>query len=187
MKVLIIDNNDSFTYNLKHYVSQFVDYVDVIRYNIVSLKDIRSYDKIIFSPGPGLPNEYPILHSILSKYAHSKSIFGICLGQQSIVEFYGGKLHNLSMPLHGVTSELRHLDNCILYNDIPLIFRAAHYHSWVVSNDDFPEEIEITSLNEDGLIMSIKHKLYDVKAVQFHPESVLAEYGLKLISNWLNY
>ena len=185
MKVLIVDNNDSFTYNLKHYVSQFTEYVDVIRFNRVNLEDVSLYDKILFSPGPGLPNEYPILNHILSKYGHSRSILGICLGQQSIIEFFGGILYNLPVPLHGVTSKVRHLDNCSLYNGIPCVFRAAHYHSWVVSEDNFPKEFEVTSFNQDGLIMSVKHKSYDIKGVQYHPESILAEYGLQLIRNWL--
>ena len=187
MKVLIIDNNDSFTYNLEHYVRHFVDDVDVIRFNRVELEDVGLYEKILFSPGPGLPNEYPILDDILRKYGGYISILGICLGQQSIIDSYGGKLYNLSAPLHGVTSEVKHLGNCRLYKGIPSVFRAAHYHSWVVSDADFPEEFEVTSFNQDGLIMSIKHKVYDIKGVQYHPESILAEYGLQLIENWLSY
>ena len=185
MKVLIVDNKDSFTYNLKHYINHFFDDVDVVRCNKLQLKDVDCYDKVLFSPGPGLPNEYPILNDILSKYGSSKSILGICLGQQSIAEFYGGKLDNLPDSMHGIASKITHLSNCILYKNLPASFQIGHYHSWVVSDKDFPAELEITSVNENGFIMSIKHKKYDIKAVQFHPESILTEYGLRLIKNWL--
>lgn len=186
MKVLIVDNKDSFTYNLRHYVNHFSDdIVDVIRCDKLKMESVIFYDKILFSPGPGLPKEYPVLHDILSEYESSKSILGICLGQQAIVEFYGGGVDNLSTPMHGVTSTVRHLNNCSLYKNLPGSFDIGHYHSWVVSNKDFPEVLEITSLNENGLIMSVRHKEYHVKAVQFHPESILTEYGLQLIKNWL--
>ena len=185
MKVLIVDNNDSFTYNLKHYINQFCDDVDVVRYNKLQIRDVGEYDKILFSPGPGLPKEYSILNEILSKYGCSKSILGVCLGQQAITEFYGGQLNNLSSAMHGRSSKIKHLNNCGLYKNMPISFQIGHYHSWVVSNKDFPEELEITSVNESSLIMSIKHKKYDIKAVQFHPESILTEHGLQLIENWL--
>ncbi len=186
MKVLIIDNKDSFTYNLKHYINYFCDYVDVIRYNKLKIKNVGDYDKILFSPGPGLPNEYLILNQILSEYGSSKSILGICLGQQAIVQFYGGRLSNLVDPMHGCSSRIKHFNNCFLYNSLPISFQIGHYHSWVVSEYGLPKELEITSVNERNLIMSIKHKKYDVRAVQFHPESILTEYGLQLLKNWLS-
>ena len=185
MKVLIVDNKDSFTYNLKHYIDQFCDDVDVVRCNKLKIEGVRGYDKILFSPGPGLPKEYPILTDILSEYGSYKSIFGICLGQQAITEFYGGQLYNLPDSMHGISSRIKHLNNCSLYKNIPIAFQIGHYHSWVVSNKDFPKELVITSMNENGLIMSIRHKSYNIKAVQFHPESILTEYGLQLIKNWL--
>ena len=185
MKVLIVDNKDSFTYNLKHYINYFCDDVDVFRYNKLNIKNVVDYDKILFSPGPGLPSEYLILNKILSQYGSSKSILGICLGQQAIVQFYGGHLCNLVDPMHGRSSKVKHFNNCLLYKDIPVSFQIGHYHSWVVSEYDFPKELEITSVNESGLIMSIKHKKDDVRAVQFHPESILTEYGLELLENWL--
>ena len=185
MKVLIVDNKDSFTYNLKYYINNFCDDVDVVRCDKLQIEDVGVYDKILFSPGPGLPKEYPILNDILSKYGSSKSILGICLGQQAITEFYGGQLDNLSDAMHGIVSKINHLNNCSLYKNIPISFKIGHYHSWVVSNKDFPTELEITSVNESGLIMSVKHKKYDIKSVQFHPESILTEYGLQLIENWI--
>ena len=185
MKVLIVDNKDSFTYNLKHYIHQLCDHVDVIRHTQLQIEDVEMYNKILFSPGPGLPKEYPILNDILSEYARYKSILGVCLGQQAIADYYGCKMDNLADPMHGVVSVVKHLKNCSLYKDIPVSFKVGHYHSWVVSANDFSKELEITSLNESSLIMSIKHKRYDVKGVQFHPESILSENGLRLIENWL--
>ena len=185
MKVIIIDNNDSFTYNLKYYINQFCDIVDVLRSNQFHLDDLVIYDKILFSPGPGLPNEHPILKAILDKYGHSKSIFGVCLGHQAIAEFYGCQLLNLADSMHARSSRIKHLNNCSLFENLPDTFKIGHYHSWVIDNVNFSERLEITSINEDGLIMSIKHKQYNIKAVQFHPESILTEHGLVLIKNWL--
>ena len=185
MKVLIVDNKDSFTYNLKNYLLHFCSHVDVFRHDLLNLKIVSSYDKILFSPGPGLPKEYPILHHILHQFGKSKSILGVCLGQQAIATFYGAKLYNLNHPMHGVSSTVHHLENCTLYNSIPSVFKIGHYHSWVVSKKDFPQDLQITSLNDEGLIMSISHITYDVKGIQFHPESVLTDHGLNLIRNWL--
>ena len=163
MKVLIIDNNDSFTYNLKHYVNTFCDNIKVLRHYDANLKIIEDFDKILFSPGPGLPSEYVILYKILEKYQSSKSILGICLGHQAIAEFYGAKLYNLDTPLHAFKSKITHLDNCYLFKNL-----------------------EQTSYNSDGIIMSLKHINYDVRGIQFHPESILSEYGLNIIKNWLS-
>ena len=185
MRVLIVDNKDSFSYNLKHYINHFCDDIHVVRCDKLDLQEVSSYDKVMFSPGPGLPKEYPILTDILNKYAAVKSIFGICLGQQVIAEFYGAKLENLYDPMHGTSSKVKHFRNCNLYKDIPLEFSVGHYHSWVVSSEDFPEDLEITAVNQNGLLMSLKHKKHDVKSVQFHPESILTENGLLLIKNWI--
>ena len=187
MKVLIVDNKDSFTYNLKHYIHEFSDQVTVVRCNELNVDDIKYYDKILLSPGPGLPEEYPVLEEILIHYAKSKSILGICLGQQAIATFYGGKLNNLTNPMHGIISTVSHLNNCVLYKEIPVSIKVGHYHSWVVSKRNFPSQLEITSLNENGLIMSLKHRKHDVRSMQFHPESILTENGLLLLKNWLFY
>ena len=185
MKVLIIDNKDSFTYNLKHYINQFTDDIDVVRGNNLDLDDVVNYDKIILSPGPGLPSEHPILERFLEAFYDKKSILGICLGQQAIAEFFNAKLENLSTVKHGITSEVSHFNNCKLFKNIPKNFKIGHYHSWVVSKSNFPKELTITSENEEGIITSINHKIYDITAVQFHPESILTEYGLQLIKNWV--
>ena len=186
MKVLVIDNKDSFTYNLKHYLDQFSNNIDVVRCDRVELDAVDLYDKILFSPGPGLASEYTILYNILNKYESYKSILGVCLGHQVIADFYGASLHNLKKPLHGVTSVINHFDNCLLYRSIPNHFKIGHYHSWIVSNEGFPiDHLEITAKNKDGLIMSMKHREYQIRSVQFHPESILTEYGLQLIKNWI--
>lgn len=187
MKVLIVDNRDSFTYNLKHYVNQFTDDVDVFRGECIQLNEVEVYDKIILSPGPGLPFEHPILKQILDRYYNKKSILGICLGQQAISEFFNAEIENLSTVKHGITSDIYHFNNCKLFKDIPNKFKIGHYHSWVVSKNNFPKELIITSENEEGIITSIKHNEYDITGVQFHPESILTEHGLKLIKNWVLY
>lgn len=185
MRVLIVDNKDSFTYNLKHYLDQFAKNVDVLRGSEISIDAIEKYDKIILSPGPGLPEEHPILDKLLSKYFKTKSILGICLGQQAIAQFFDSSLENLEIVKHGITSEVTHFNNCILFKNIPKKIKVGHYHSWVVSKESLSKEFEITSENDEGIITSISHKKYDVKGVQFHPESILTEYGLKMIENWI--
>ena len=185
MKVLIVDNKDSFTYNLKHYINQFTNDVDVVRGSKINLDEVESYDKIILSPGPGLAEEHPVLQLILERYYNQKPILGICLGQQAIAEFFKAKLENLPIVKHGVTSKISHFNNCKLFKNIPKHFKIGHYHSWVVSESNFPDELAITSENEEGIITSIKHREYDVTAVQFHPESVLTEHGLQMIKNWV--
>ena len=185
MKVVIIDNQDSFTYNLAHYVQYFTHSVDVFRVNEINIKELYIYDKIILSPGPGLPNEYPFLFEIIHKYHSSKSILGICLGHQAIAEYFQATLENLSVVKHGVSSEIHQNQNCSIFNNLPVSFQIGHYHSWVVSKNNFPKCLEITSTNQEGIITSFKHKKFDVKGMQFHPESILTEYGLQLIKNWL--
>ena len=157
----------------------------MLRYNRLRLEDVSLYDKILFSPGPGLPKDYPILNAILSRYETSKSILGICLGQQAIAEFYGCRLSNLHYSLHGVASKVAHLNNCSLYHGLPTSFQIGHYHSWVVCDKEFSRNLLITSKNEHGLIMSLRHRKYDIVGVQFHPESILTEHGLQMIKNWL--
>ena len=185
MRVLIIDNNDSFTYNLKHYIEQFASEVVVSRSAEIELDSIEQFDKIILSPGPGLPYEHSVLKQVLTRYYKQKPILGICLGQQAIAEFFNANLENLTAVKHGVTSMVKHFNNCKLFIDIPKNFEIGHYHSWVVSKINFPEELTITSENEEGIITSLNHKKHDITAVQFHPESILTEHGLQLIKNWV--
>ena len=185
MKVFIIDNNDSFTYNLKHYIEQFASKVVAYRGSEIDLEDIEKFDKIILSPGPGLPSDHPVLKQVLARYYTQKPILGICLGQQAIAEFFNAELENLTNVMHGLSSIVNHFNNCKLFENIPEKFKIGHYHSWVVSKIDFPEELTITSENEEGIITSLNHKKYDIAAVQFHPESILTEHGLQLIENWV--
>tara|TARA_B100001142_G_scaffold35752_2_gene31538 strand:- start:2385 stop:2900 length:516 start_codon:yes stop_codon:yes gene_type:complete len=168
-----------------HYVNQFTEFITVIRGDSLQVSEVNKYDKIIFSPGPGLPKEHPILESVLERFHSCKPILGICLGHQAIAEYFGATLLNLSNVKHGVSSVLSHSDNCSLFKNIKRNFNIGHYHSWVISKKDFPEELELTSENSEGLIMSIRHKRYDITGLQFHPESILTENGIKLIENWV--
>ena len=188
-KILVIDNYDSFTYNLVHYVEKLTDDpVDVFRNDQISIKEIDKYDKIILSPGPGIPDEAGISKELVKTYAPTKSILGVCLGHQAIAEVFGGKIYNLDRVYHGVATTVILTNNVdYIFKDIPKVFNAGRYHSWMVARDGFPEDMFISSIDENGEIMSISHKKYDVKGVQFHPESVLTENGLKIIENWLNF
>ena len=186
MKVLIVDNYDSFTFNLHHYIAQFTDYVDVIKNDNIRLKDIQLYDKIILSPGPGLPAEHENLKEILENYSATKSILGVCLGYQAIAEFFGAKLLNLAKVKHGVSTTIAISGDKQLFLNIPSIINVGHYHSWIVKEECLPDCLEITSRSKEGFITSIQHYNLDVRGVQFHPESILTEYGLKIIQNWIN-
>ena len=188
MKILIIDNYDSFTYNIVQYVEEIIDQkVDIYRNDEISLEEINKYDKIILSPGPGVPNEAGILKDVIKKYAPSKSILGICLGLQAMSEVYGGKIKNLSDVYHGVASKMtiQYPDNK-LFLDIPQQFEAGRYHSWIVDKDKLPDCFTVSSIDEDGQIMSMFHKEYDLRGVQFHPESILTPYGKKMLKNWID-
>lgn len=188
MRILVIDNYDSFTYNLVHYIENLVDgdTVEVYRNDEISLEDVEKYDKILLSPGPGIPEEAGICLELIKRYAPTKNILGVCLGHQAIGEAFGGSLINLDTVYHGVATIIDVVTpDDSLYNEIPGKFNVGRYHSWVVSRDDLPECLKINSLDENGLIMGISHKDYKVKGVQYHPESVLTEYGMKIIENWL--
>ncbi len=187
MKILIFDNYDSFTYNLVHYVESLTDAkVDVFRNDKIALKEIEKYDKILLSPGPGLPAESGILTDLIKQFAPTKSIFGVCLGMQAIAEVYGGKLFNLSEVHHGVASEVTVTDSKeYLYQGISDKFQAGRYHSWMAEKASLPNCLKITSEDDQGRIMSLRHREYDLRAVQFHPESVLTPEGKKMIQNWL--
>lgn len=187
-KILVIDNYDSFTYNLVHYIQQLTKAtVDVYRNDKISLDDVGKYDKILLSPGPGIPEEAGICLDLIKRYGKDKSIMGVCLGHQSITEAFGGKLVNLNKVYHGVTCQVSVLTpDDPLYKGIPKNFEVGRYHSWIASKDDLPECLYVTCEDESGIIMGISHKEYNVIGVQYHPESVLTEYGLKIMENWLN-
>lgn len=187
MKILIFDNYDSFTYNLVQLVEQITETkVDVFRNDQIPLEEIEKYDKIILSPGPGIPEEAGILIDLIKTYAPTKSIFGVCLGQQAIAEAFGGSLINLSEIFHGIATDAKQVKEHKIFKNLPEILEVGRYHSWTVNPEDFPEELEITSVDKDGMIMSLKHKLYDVHAVQYHPESILTPHGKKILENFLN-
>ncbi|MGN6533975.1 MAG: anthranilate synthase component II [Ginsengibacter sp.] len=193
MKILIFDNYDSFTYNLVHVVEKIIhDKVDVFRNDKITLEKVKDYDKIILSPGPGLPCESGLLLSLIKEYASSKSILGVCLGQQAIAESFGGKLENLKNVYHGVATKIRvnekrKVVNNDIFKSLPGEIEVGRYHSWIVSKESFPEDLEITAEDENGYIMGLRHKKFDVQGVQFHPESVLTPMGEQMMRNWLVY
>ena len=186
-KILVIDNYDSFTYNLVHLLNELGHEPTVIRNDKFALEDVDQYDKILLSPGPGIPSEAGLLLDVIKKYAPTKSILGVCLGQQAIAEVFGGKLYNLSRPVHGTATEVNVVsDEDVVFNNLPKQFKIGRYHSWAVESDHLPDELEITAVDDKGVIMALRHKTLDVRGVQFHPESVLTEYGKEMIANWLN-
>lgn len=188
MNILILDNYDSFTYNLVHMVEDITGNLpDVYRNDEISIEEIERYDAIILSPGPGIPDEAGILKNVIKKYAGKKPIFGVCLGLQAITEVFGGKIENMGEVFHGVATEMEVINkNAILFKDIPEKFDAARYHSWIASNENFPSEIMITAKDEDGGIQAIEHKIFNLSAVQFHPESILTEVGEQIVRNFLD-
>jgi len=186
-KILIIDNYDSFTYNLVHLVNELGLECEVWRNDQFKLEDVDRFEKIILSPGPGIPSEAGLLLPVIKAYATTKSIFGVCLGQQAIAEAFGGNLYNLSRPMHGIATPIKVTDsNEVLFKGLPSVFKVGRYHSWVVANEGLPAELEVTAIDElDGSIMALRHKTLNVRGVQFHPESVLTEYGKEMMQNWL--
>ncbi|WP_162127710.1 anthranilate synthase component II [Flavobacterium phycosphaerae] len=186
MKIAVIDNYDSFTYNLVHYLEDLDAEVTVFRNDELELTELEKFDKILLSPGPGIPDEAGLLKAIIVQYASSKSILGVCLGQQAIGEVFGGQLINLDKVFHGVATKVAPTvtDETLFYN-LPNEFEVGRYHSWVVNSEGFPEVLEITSVDETGQIMSLRHKTLDIKGVQFHPESVLTPHGKTILKNWL--
>ncbi|WP_297091593.1 aminodeoxychorismate/anthranilate synthase component II [uncultured Draconibacterium sp.] len=187
MKILVIDNYDSFTYNLVHAIKKISgEQVDVFRNDEITLEEIDKYDKIVLSPGPGIPEEAGLLLDIIKAYAPTKSMLGVCLGHQAIGEAFGGTLHNMNRVLHGIATPVKlTAKKSLLFTDLPESFDVGRYHSWIVKDEQLPECFEVTSYDEDGLVMSMQHKEYDVQSVQFHPESVLTPLGEKMIENWL--
>jgi anthranilate synthase component 2 len=187
MKILVLDNYDSFTYNLVQYIERVLKRaVDVRRNDQVKLEEVAAYDKILISPGPGIPIEAGITLDLIRKYGPVKSILGVCLGHQAIAEAYGGTITNLTTVYHGVTGQMKQLvEDEYLFSGIPAEFDAGRYHSWVVEHDTLPRDLEITVENDEGYIMALRHRKHDVRGVQFHPESVLTEYGGRMILNWI--
>lgn len=184
-KILVIDNYDSFTYNLVHYLEDLDCEVTVYRNDEFELDEIAHFDKILLSPGPGIPDEAGLLKAVIQKYGPTKSIFGVCLGQQAIGEVYGGTLSNLDKVYHGVATTVKTIVNDeLLFDGLEPTFEVGRYHSWVV-DANVPNVLEITSIDENGQVMSLRHKTYDVRGVQFHPESVLTPDGKKMLENWV--
>ena len=187
MNILLIDNYDSFTYNLVHMVENITGkYPTVRRNDEISIEAINAYDLIILSPGPGIPDEAGILKEVIRVYAEKKPIFGVCLGLQAITEVFGGSLENLDSVFHGVATTMKVTDyDAVIYKGIPTEFEAARYHSWIASLKDFPEELQITAVDEFGAIMSLQHKTYKISAVQYHPESILTPFGEQIVKNFI--
>ena len=188
MKVLLLDNYDSFTYNLAHLVEKVSDIsVDVFKNNEISLGQIDAYDKILLSPGPGLPSEAGIMPDLLKQYYKKKSIFGVCLGLQAIAECFDCSLKNLDRVFHGIATPMKITEEDFIFENCPKNFLAGRYHSWVIDEKHVGKNIVVTALDNEGLIMAAKHDYYDVRGVQFHPESILSEHGETIIRNWITF
>jgi anthranilate synthase component 2 len=184
-KVFVIDNYDSFTYNLVHYLEELDCEVTVKRNDQFELEELEEYPLLLLSPGPGIPEESGLLKAAIERYAPTKKILGICLGQQAIGEVFGASLINLDKVYHGIATPVKVIKEDVLFNGLPEKFDIGRYHSWVVKTP-LPDELIATSIDEDGQLMSLRHKTYDVCAVQYHPESVLTPYGKKILENWIN-
>lgn len=187
MKILVFDNYDSFTYNLVHLVEKITHQkVEVFRNDQIALEQVKNYDKIILSPGPGVPSEAGLLLPLIKEYAATKSILGVCLGHQAIGEAFGGTLENLSTVYHGIATPIQITnEDAPIFKGLGKSIEVGRYHSWIVSDKNFPAELEVTAVDSNGFIMALQHKTYDVQGVQFHPESVLTPVGEKLMRNWL--
>ena len=185
MKTVIIDNYDSFTYNLAHLVKELGAEVDVLRNDKFELEELEKYDKIILSPGPGIPEEAGLLLEVIRTYAGRKPILGVCLGEQAIGQAIGGKLTNLSEVFHGIQTNVKIKNKDYIFSGLPTEIPVGRYHSWVVDTEGFPEELVITAISSEGQIMALKHREYDIHGIQFHPESVLSPDGKQIVGNWL--
>lgn len=184
-KIFVIDNYDSFTYNLVHYLEELGAAVTVKRNDQFDLEEIESFDYLLLSPGPGIPDEAGLLKAAIKKYAPTKKILGVCLGQQAIGEVFGAQLINLDTVFHGVATPVEVTEQDLLFRDLPKTFEVGRYHSWVVQTP-LPEELVATSYDDRQQLMSLRHKDYAVRAVQFHPESILTPFGKKILENWIN-
>ena len=188
MKILVLDNYDSFVYNLVHYLEEITGgVVDVFRNDEINIDKVKEYDYIILSPGPGVPKDAGIMPELIQKYAKTKPILGVCLGHQAIGEAFGSSLTNLSQVYHGVATEMQVIgDKNGIFKGISERFQAGRYHSWIIDKSTLSDELEITAIDENGEIMAIRHKKYDIQGVQFHPESIMTPEGKKLLANFLN-
>ena len=184
-KIFVIDNYDSFTYNLVHYLEELGARVTVKRNDQFELSEIEDYEYLLLSPGPGIPDEAGLLKAAIERYAASKKILGVCLGQQAIGEVFGAKLNNLNTVFHGVATPINITEKDLLFYDLPDSFEVGRYHSWVVKTP-LPEDLVATSFDNNKQLMSLRHRNYSVRAVQFHPESILTMYGKKILENWIN-
>jgi anthranilate synthase component 2 len=187
MRILVLDNYDSFTYNLAHLLKELGASPEVFRNDKISLADVAQYQKILLSPGPGLPSEAGIMPELIRTMAAEKSIFGVCLGHQAIGEAFGAQLRNLGEVVHGIaTQTIVNETTCALFEQIPSQFATCRYHSWIVDRKNFPEELVITATDSEGVIMALRHRHYNIHGVQFHPESYITEHGRQMLSNWLS-
>ena len=186
MRILVLDNYDSFTYNLVYIIRQlgYGPQMDIFRNDKINLESVTEYDKILLSPGPGVPAEAGIMPELIKKFAPEKDILGICLGHQAIGEAFGGNLINLSEVVHGLASEVNVKED-LMFKGLPDKFKIGRYHSWVINEQTLSSELEITARTPDGQIMGVRHKEYKVRGLQFHPESVLTEHGVQMMKNWL--
>jgi anthranilate synthase component 2 len=188
MKILVLDNYDSFTYNLVHIIEKIGGCdVSVFRNDKIGLSQVEAYDKVVLSPGPGIPSEAGILMKLVKQYMTSKPILGVCLGHQAIAEVFGGKLINLSKVHHGVATQMKIIAKDYMFEGLPESYSVGRYHSWAVEKKSIPEDFVITAVDIEDEILAISHKKHDLKGVQFHPESILTEHGEKLMYNWLKH
>jgi anthranilate synthase component 2 len=188
MRILVLDNYDSFTFNLVYLVRQlgYESQMKIFRNDKIDLESVSDYDKILLSPGPGIPETAGIMKELISRYAETKSILGVCLGHQGIAEVFGAELYNMPLVLHGIPGRIRILDDQeSLFKDVPESFTACHYHSWSVNPESINGTLQVTAIDDEERIMAISHKKYDVKGLQFHPESILTEHGYTIMENWL--
>jgi anthranilate synthase component 2 len=185
MNILLLDNYDSFTYNVAHYIRELGYALDIARNDKITLDEVARYDKIALSPGPGVPEEAGVMPALIRRFAPEKSILGVCLGHQAIGEAFGGALRNLDSVFHGVATRARVVADDVLFRGLPREFAVGRYHSWAVEKESLPDALEITAVDADGEIMAMRHRAYDVRGVQFHPESILTEHGAQMLKNWL--
>ena len=189
MNILLIDNYDSFTYNLSQYLEEEGgDDVEVTvwRNDQFGLDDVECFDKIVLSPGPGVPDEAGLLKAVIRRYAPTKPILGVCLGEQAIGEVFGAEIYNLNTVFHGIQSSVRIVASDYIFDNLSDSIKVGRYHSWVVGKEDFPAELEVTAVSDEGQIMALKHRVYDVHGIQFHPESILTPEGRTIIRNFIN-
>lgn len=187
MKIVIIDNYDSFTYNLSHLIKELGADVTVLRNDCFQIGELEQFDKIVLSPGPGIPEEAGLLLDVIRNYAGRKPILGVCLGEQAIGEVFGSKLTNLSTVYHGIQSPVTITVDDYIFDQLPREISVGRYHSWVVDTDGFPDCLEITAVSKEGYIMALRHRNYDIRGIQFHPESILTPDGKQMMQNWLNH